>query len=138
MMPLLDRYFRILAIDRPVPAAPVVEGSTGVMPPNATFRVELVPDCDVYRGHFPHKPVSPGVCNIGMIRECAERLVGRRLLIASIKQCRLTAVASPQACPCLDVALTAEPAGDGSYTVTATLVAAETVYMTFKGTLMEK
>ena len=133
MMPLLDRYFRILAIDRPVSAVPAAEGS-----PSATFRVELVPDCDVYRGHFPHKPVSPGVCNIGMIRECAERLVERRLLIASIKQCRLTAVASPQACPCLDVALTAEPAGDGSYTVTATLAAAETVYMTFKGTLMEK
>ncbi|MDY2942781.1 MAG: hypothetical protein SOT07_03685 [Paludibacteraceae bacterium] len=36
------------------------------------FRVALNADCEVYQGHFPGEPISPGVCNIQMIKECAE------------------------------------------------------------------
>ena len=27
---------------------------------------------EFFQGHFPNNPVSPGVCNIEMIKECAE------------------------------------------------------------------
>ena len=30
------------------------------------FRLRLLPDCDIYRGHFPSNPVCPGVCHKGM------------------------------------------------------------------------
>ena len=72
----------------------------------AVYTVSLNPDCEVYRGHFPGSPVSPGVCNIQMIRECAQKeclclpeaatdrpgLVGSavRLYIDEIRQCRFT------------------------------------------------
>ncbi len=39
------------------------------------FRVALNADCEVYQGHFPGEPVCPGVCNIQMIKECAEMLL---------------------------------------------------------------
>ena len=41
-----------------------------------TFRITLLPDCDVYRGHFPGKPVCPGVCNVQVVKECAMLLTG--------------------------------------------------------------
>ena len=44
---------------------------------DAVFRVALLPDCEVYKGHFPGNPVSPGVCNIETIKECAMLLTGR-------------------------------------------------------------
>ena len=30
----------------------------------AVYHVAILPDCNVYEGHFPGNPVCPGVCNI--------------------------------------------------------------------------
>ena len=53
---------------------------------DAVFRVALLPDCEVYKGHFPGNPVSPGVCNIETITECAMLLTGKRVLIDTIRK----------------------------------------------------
>ena len=102
----------------------------------AVYLCALKADCDVYQGHFPGKPVSPGVCNIEMIRECAELLTGENLLIQTIKQCRLTAVASPTVCPKVDVKISvARVEGTETYNVVGSISDAETSYMELKGTL---
>ncbi|MBR0036209.1 MAG: beta-hydroxyacyl-ACP dehydratase [Bacteroidales bacterium] len=106
---------------------------------DAIYLCELNADCDVYRGHFPGKPVSPGVCNIEMIRECAELLTGEDLRIDTIKQCRLTAVASPQVCPKVDVTVNvARLEGTQNYNVAASIKDAERSYMELKGTFVIK
>jgi 3-hydroxyacyl-[acyl-carrier-protein] dehydratase len=69
----------------------------------AVFDVTLNPDSEVYRGHFPGKPVAPGVCNIQMIKELTERLTGCALRIDFLKQCRLTTLLTPQEHPDLEV-----------------------------------
>ncbi|MBQ9640340.1 MAG: beta-hydroxyacyl-ACP dehydratase [Bacteroidaceae bacterium] len=120
-MLLKDKYYELLA-----------QHPTG--PLSATFRLKLKPDCTVYEGHFPGNPVCPGVCNMEAIRECCSMLTGQPLHIASIKQCRLTAVATPQLCPELDVSVQAQPLDEG-YSVTAKITAGETTYMDFRGTL---
>ena len=71
-----------------------------------------------------------------MIRECAELLTGENLLIQTIKQCRLTAVASPAACPKVDVKVNvARVEGTDTFNVIATIADAATSYMELKGTL---
>jgi len=99
---------------------------------NAIFHIALLPDCDIYRGHFPGNPVSPGVCNIETVRECAMLLTGKKLFISFIKQCRLMAVASPVICPEVDVVITASPTEAG-FTVQAKITDAKRVYMEYKG-----
>lgn len=99
---------------------------------DAVFRVALLPDCEVYKGHFPGNPVSPGVCNIETIKECAMLLTGKRLLIDTIRQCRLTAVASPSVCPEVEVTLSYSPVGKG-FAVTAKIADNERTYMEYKG-----
>ncbi len=69
----------------------------------STFRVSLNPDCSVYEGHFPEKPVSPGVCNIQMIKECAEQMTGTSLMLSNLQQCRLTTLITPTEHPSLDI-----------------------------------
>ncbi len=103
---------------------------------HAVFGVSLNKDCDVYRGHFPGKPVCPGVCNIATIKACAAMLLGKDVAITSLKQCRLTAVATPDACPELSVVIEAKPAADG-YDVTATMSDADQTYMTLRGCVGE-
>ncbi|MDO4496317.1 MAG: beta-hydroxyacyl-ACP dehydratase [Bacteroidales bacterium] len=121
-MLLKDKFFTVLHEER-------------LTANDAVYLCELKADCDVYRGHFPGKPVSPGVCNIEMIRECAEMLTGKDLKINTIKQCRLTAVASPAICPKVDVKVSvAAIEGTNTYNVVATIADAERSYMELKGT----
>lgn len=99
---------------------------------NAVFRIVLLPDSDIYRGHFPGNPVCPGVCNIGIIKECVMLMTGSKLFIRHIKQCRLTAVATPTVCPELEVTVNVTPAGSG-YAVTAIIADTQRTYMEYKG-----
>ncbi len=120
-MLLKDKYYKIMKENR-------LDANNGV------YLLSLLPQADVYRGHFPQKPVCPGVCNIETIRECAEMLTGRDLFIKTIKQCRLTAVATPQICPLIDVTVSvARIEGTDSYSVIGKIADAETVYMELKG-----
>ncbi len=99
------------------------------------FSVTLNPDCDIYRGHFPGNPVSPGVCSVRIITECAETMVGKPLILKDIKQCRFTELVSPQTHPHLEVhiALAAEEA---AWQISASITCAETVCLTLKGVLV--
>ena len=120
-MLLKDNYYKLIKENR-------LDANNGV------FLLSLYPQADVYRGHFPQKPVCPGVCNIETIRECAEMLTGYDLFIKTIKQCRLTAVASPQICPLIDVTVSvARIEGTNSYNVIAKIADKETTYMELKG-----
>ena len=120
-MLLKDKYYKIMKENR-------LDANNGV------YLLSLLPQADVYRGHFPQKPVCPGVCNIETIRECAEMQTGRDLFIKTIKQCRLTAVATPQICPLIDVTVSvARIEGTDSYSVIGKIADAETVYMELKG-----
>lgn len=101
------------------------------------FYIALRPDCEVYRGHFPGKPVCPGVCHIQTVKELAGRLTGCRLRIRSIRQCRLTAVASPATCPELRVDISLSDTDGGLLLVQARMADTERTYMEFKGE-MEK
>lgn len=69
------------------------------------FTVILDKSCDIYRGHFPDEPISPGVCNIEMILECAGAAIERELSLKKIERCRLTKVVSPETTPILDISI---------------------------------
>ena len=75
------------------------------------FDVELLADCDVYEGHFPGEPISPGVCNVQMIKELAEKIIGRETRIEEIKQVRFTELITPVKHPRLHVSLNIEDDG---------------------------
>ncbi|MBR3433838.1 MAG: beta-hydroxyacyl-ACP dehydratase [Bacteroidaceae bacterium] len=98
----------------------------------AVYHVAILPDCNVYQGHFPGNPVCPGVCNIQTIKECASLLVGKELRISTIKQCLLTAIASPAICPEVDVQVEVTETG-GKYSIVASIYDAKQQFMTFKG-----
>lgn len=98
----------------------------------AEFSISLLADCDVYRGHFPGHPVCPGVCEMQLLKELVAHAVGSQLTISHIKRCRLTAVATPTACPKLRVEAQISKSGT-QVAVVATMADAEKQYMDFKG-----
>lgn len=125
-MLLKDKYYKVMKENR-------LDANNGV------FLLTLLPQSDVYRGYFPHKPACPSSCNIEMIRECAEMQTGLDLAIQSIRLCRMTAVASPQVCPLVDVTVSvARIEGTDTYNVVSKIADHETTYMEFKGELVRR
>jgi 3-hydroxyacyl-[acyl-carrier-protein] dehydratase len=94
----------------------------------------LRPDSPIYNGHFPGKPVTPGVCEIELTKELAILQTGRKLLLSTINLCRFKAVASPAVCPEVTVTMELTPSDTG-YKMVANVVAGETIYMEIKAEL---
>ncbi len=101
------------------------------------FRIHLNPACTVYEGHFPEKAVSPGVCNIQMVKECAEHVAGTPLLLSNLQQCRLTTLITPDEHPHLEVRILLTPKED-KYTLKATIGQGDVVFLELKGELTKE
>lgn len=100
------------------------------------YTVRLNVEHDVYKGHFPEKPITPGVCNIQMIKECVEDMLSKRLTFTAIDRCRLTAMVTPGGSPILNIKVSVDNAD--AHKVNATIFYGETTYMTLSGTIAEK
>ncbi|MCD8282640.1 MAG: beta-hydroxyacyl-ACP dehydratase [Prevotella sp.] len=98
------------------------------------FNIALLPECEIYNGHFPGNPVSPGVCNILTIKELAESMTERELFVKSIRRCRFTSVITPALCPELNIEIHLSDTA-GGYDITAKVYDKERTYMELKGEL---
>ena len=56
---------------------------------------ELLPEHPVYAGHFPQQAVVPGVCTLTVVRECAEKYLGRSISFATIAECKFLSALLP-------------------------------------------
>lgn len=108
------------------------------------YDVELNPDSEIYKGHFPGEPVSPGVCSIGMIVACASRSIGSPLEIRKISRCRFLSVISPQNRQDLRIrieltdAILADEKQGKMYQIEASIKYKELVCLSLKGELAER
>ena len=50
---------------------------------------------EVFDGHFPGKPVVPGVCMTQMVKELTEKAVDKKLLLAKADQLKFLSVINP-------------------------------------------
>lgn len=120
---LLNEYFTV--IDREV------NGD------NTVFTIRMEKDHPVYQGHFPGNPVSPGVCNLQMIKECVEIVAGEKLTFTNISQYRLMEVVSPFRQQILKLSVAVKNS-DAGFDVVASAYMGETPCITVKGSLVKK
>lgn len=60
------------------------------------IEVELNPEHEIYKGHFPEQAVVPGVCTLTIIRECLSKALGKDLVFDSIKECKYISALIPE------------------------------------------
>ena len=58
-------------------------------------RVRLNPGSAVFRGHFPGNPITPGVCQVGIIGEVAAKICGGSLVLREVKTLKYTDILRP-------------------------------------------
>lgn len=62
---------------------------------SGTVSVKINPEHDVFAGHFPDRPVVPGVFTLQMIKECMEVVLNRKLRYLELLNCKFSNVILP-------------------------------------------
>lgn len=58
--------------------------------------IHIHPEHEIFKGHFPGKPVVPGVCMIQIIKEFMERQTGQSLLFQKGNQIKFLQLLVPE------------------------------------------
>ena len=58
--------------------------------------IELNKDHDVFNGHFPNNPVTPGVCMLQVIKEIIQKHLNCSLVLQRISNMKFTALINPE------------------------------------------
>lgn len=101
---------------------------------SVVFDVILNPDCEVYKGHFPEEPISPGVCNLQMIRECAEIVAGCPLVMGNIILCRFLNLVTPVQTPRVSIRIKLDK-GESDYTLVSSIYNEDKEFVSLKAKL---
>lgn len=95
---------------------------------NRRFEIRLLPECFIYKAHFPAHPVTPGVCLIAMASELLGVALRHRLETVKVVNAKFLAVIDPRIAK--NVTFTFSKIFDDGETVkaTASVSDSETVY----------
>lgn len=91
-------------------------------------------DSVVYRGHFPGKPVTPGVCMIQAVVELLSQASGKELSLKKVNNVKYLAMMEPDDIDGATLAATLTPDG----VVTAAYTKGDTTYAKMKMTTERK
>lgn len=58
-------------------------------------RIRLHAESAIYRAHFPGNPITPGVCQVGIMEELAEGICGCGLFLKEVKALKFIDILRP-------------------------------------------
>ena len=70
-----------------------------------TANITINKNHDIFKGHFPGNPVTPGVCMMQIIKEITEEVVGNKLMMSSSSNIKFMAIINPEITPDLELTL---------------------------------
>ena len=79
----------------------------------ASAKITINKDHEIFNGHFPGNPVTPGVCMMQIIKEITEEIVGCKLLMQSSSNIKFMAIINPELTPNLDLELDIQKTDQG-------------------------
>jgi 3-hydroxyacyl-[acyl-carrier-protein] dehydratase len=68
---------------------------------------------NVFKGHFPGNPVTPGVCMMQIIKEITESVVEKKLFMTSTSNVKFMAIINPYITPELSLTIEVNPTEEG-------------------------
>lgn len=92
-----------------------------------TYKITLITSCIIYDAHFPGMPITPGVCQIQMIKELLEDHLNLTLMIAGVKNAKFVSVLTPDG-NLKKVSLSKIKQEDNQYKVQAVIADDNTTY----------
>src|SRR5690606_33519194 len=92
-----------------------------------TATIKLNAAHNIFKGHFPGNPVTPGVCMMQIIKEITQQAMDAKLTMQSASNVKFTALINPEINPDLRLELEINETEDGIIKVKNTSYFDETV-----------
>ncbi len=70
-----------------------------------TATITLNPGHEIFKGHFPGNPVTPGVCMMQIVKDLSEQLTNKKLMVTSANNVKFMAIINPEETPELSLVL---------------------------------
>jgi 3-hydroxyacyl-[acyl-carrier-protein] dehydratase len=118
MQILIDNFFKILEH--------TIEDDKTV------FIIQLIKNHPIYNGHFPEKPIVPGVCSIEIIKECVSFYLNTPLKFTAIEQCKFLKPIDPLINEILTVSMKILPINENEYSLSGTIMDKTTPFVIIK------
>ncbi|MCM4165298.1 3-hydroxyacyl-ACP dehydratase [Arenibacter sp. A80] len=96
-------------------------------------KIKLNPRHEIFKGHFPGKPIMPGVCMIQIIKELTERSLDQDLFLSVAANVKFMAIINPETDPVLFIEINLTEL-DGLIKVKSTTIFGETVALKLSAT----
>ena len=91
------------------------------------WKVRLLLDSSIYKVHFPGTPITPGACQLEIVRALAVKEQGMPLEITSVKNIKYLQIVDPLVCDTIEVSETFKPMEDGTLKCSAVISEGEAV-----------
>ena len=99
---------------------------------SATYRILLNAQHPVFEGHFPGRPVVPGVCMMQTIQELLEGKLNQKVVLKKASNMKFLNMIDPTANPLVDVTIQHKEQ-EGEIKVTASLKFEALTFMKLQG-----
>jgi len=103
-----------------------------------TASVFLNKDHDVFKGHFPGNPVTPGVCMMQIIKELCEEILDEKLMLKTASNVKFMALINPDVNPDLRLELSINSNEAGEIKVKNTTYFEDTVALKLSNTYIKQ
>lgn len=70
-----------------------------------TANIKLNQAHEIFKGHFPENPVTPGVCMMQIVKELTEEFTGKKLFLKTASNVKFMAIINPFETPDLTLQL---------------------------------
>lgn len=95
--------------------------------------VDINPDHDVFKGHFPSQPVLPGVVMIDILNDCLSASLKSKYRMTSASQIKYLSVVVPTESKQLRVEITIQPNERGLEANCTSYINGDTAHFKLKG-----
>lgn len=99
--------------------------------------IEMNPKHDIYKGHFPGNPITPGVCLTQMVKETVEFITKTKLQMVKGDNLKFTAIHNPEVNRNVTMSLNIKVKEPGVLQADSIISADTTNFFTFKGSFKE-
>ncbi|CAN5456697.1 3-hydroxyacyl-ACP dehydratase [soil metagenome] len=99
--------------------------------------IAMNPKHNIYKGHFPGNPITPGVCLTQMVKETVEHIINKKLQMVKGDNLKFTAILNPEVNANVTMSLNIKLKEDGLYQADSVIFAETTNFFTFRGSFKE-
>lgn len=96
------------------------------------FKVNIDGSNEIFQGHFPDNPITPGVCQMEMVKEILTDYLGQNVIFGSIADMKFISMWIPNESEDVFMDISAK-SSDTGYKIKASIYTESTTYFKLRG-----